>query len=684
MQTRRQFIGSLAIGALCAVLSNAFGSIPYDAGVSAPDHRLSGPESTYFRALEMVGRVTASDAVVNMVSAENLSATVQARVRWAETSVGLPTSPNVSAIVSTSDTSATLELAITGLQANRKYYYLVQYETTDAPGVWMDMPEIGEFYSQRTAGQSFSFCVLADPHWATLHPGSPHEWTAQQALQRILEHGGFDFCIDLGDSACPNSMDSAEEGLSFYAEYRAYMAGITRKMPTFVVLGNHEREAGFFQRGAGLQRMPNGLGPTDYHQRWATEARLRFVPNPQGDTYPEGGEGAPGYDTADEWAPDYDPGDPQAWYDPTHITSDLQNFYAWTWGDALFIVLDPHRYTKVGLTRVPTDPSDWTLGPTQMIWLQNVLAASAARWKFVLSHHQVGGFVKSGFGKAYGRGSAVEARDPEREQYAVQQLMEQHGVQFFVYGHDHAFCDSVERGVHYLQCGRPTNVSSWYTTTPEMRDSYGDLLIQGQDKEWIRALYNVVGYTQFHVTPDSVTMKWIRTGYSFTSDPLPIEEAQRDWLECWVGRAHAVASPSSVNVAMAPTDVDGVYTVAGAQLSDCSEPPAGEDYYMQPYPIRPEEYADTEVPIDTFPESVAVVDSVPELMYERTWLYRGDADDDGDRDLADYAAVQECYSPGAGSVPPTEPCAMMDQDGDEDVDLEDLAGFVQGFTGPLS
>ena len=126
------------------------------------------------------------------------------------------------------------------------------------------------------------------------------------------------------------------------------------------------------------------------------------LPNPRGDTYPEGGEGAPGLDTAAEWGAGADP-----WNDGSR--SHLQNFYAWTWGDALFVVLDPFRYTLVGAGVRPTSPSQWTLGPAQKRWLETVLANSGARWKFVIAHHLIGGLVAPD-GEAYARGGAAAAK----------------------------------------------------------------------------------------------------------------------------------------------------------------------------------------------------------------------------------------------------------------------------------
>ena len=694
MRTGRTFLCGLAVVVCYAPLGRAAAHPPIDDWSVAGDRRRTGPESDYFSALQMIGRVTGSRAVVNLVTSANLSAAVQARVRWAETPDDLPASQNVSPVVGTADPWARLELEITGLQPDRKYFYQVQFETTDDPGVWMDMSNIGEFSSQKSAGQSFSFCVLADPHWGawTVPPGSPRRWTADQCLLRILEDEVFDFCLDLGDSPYPVEVFSAAQALTRYRDYRSAMAEIAHRMPVFLALGNHENEAGFYQRGTNQFPAPllwNRLCATQYHQKWNTEARLRFIPNPRGDTYPEGGEGAPGYDTAADWGAGTDP-----WNDG--INSNIQNFYAWTWGDALFIVLDPFRYTLVGSVSVTNSPSQWTLGTTQMQWLQDVLTASTARWKFIIAHHQVGGGLidvggcpiqDGGTQWAYARGSAVEADRPGTEQALIHQLMLQHGVRFFVYAHDHTFCHSVKDGIHYLCCGRPTCLEPWWAQQG-MLDSYGNIVVQGRDKPWIKALYNVLGYTRFRITPDTVTMEWIRTGYSFTINSVYVQYAHRDWYESWLGKTYPVDEALSATVGMVPSDVDAVRTPPEATLSQVFQVPTGDNFYVQPVPVRPEYYTDTQVPIEQgFPlqprsPNYAVVDTVPEQIYRRVWFYRGDSDDDGDRDLADYGAMQTCCSPQPGSVPPTHRCADMDLDADEDVDADDLAELLSDFPGP--
>lgn len=618
MLNRREFLAGLASTSTGAILAKALGDEPLQPIEPEPFY------TRFFRTIEMTGRVTGESAVINLVTAEDLNEELWIRVRSMRNGRDFPHPPFLSRIVRTSAPRSRVELALAGLQPNQTYSYRIEYATASNPRRWFHFNHISSFCSRKTAGRSFSFCAVADPHWGhptKVAPGSPRRWTAEQCLRRILEDEPFDFMIDLGDSPYLNWAETESELRDLYFNYRDIMAPITRAMPAYLVLGNHEQEAGFYQRGTDAPDPPrprNGLSAEQYHQKWASKARLLCIPNPRGDTYPEGGEGAPGYDSLDDWL-----GEEGPWNEGSP-RGNLQNFYAWTWGDALFIVLDPYRYTLVGSITRPNCISQWTLGPTQLQWLEDVLANSTATWKFLFSHHQVGGglidaqgcsILEGGASPAYGRGSAVEADRTGAEQAFIHNLMLQHGAQFFVYGHDHVFCHSVKDGINYLCTGRPPHLNHWWHQSG-MLNSYGSILDPGQSTPWIDALYAVLGYAKFNVTPNRVTLQWIRTGYSFANDMVPVGQAQRDWIESWAGKQYQVDSAASVTVPMVPTDVDGARTVDGAPVPWFYQPPTGAQYYEQPNPVRPEDYTDSIIPLNDFPDPIAVVDTVPELVYE--------------------------------------------------------------------
>ncbi|MCK4415174.1 MAG: metallophosphoesterase [Candidatus Eisenbacteria sp.] len=619
--TRRSFMQGSALAAAAAW--RAAHALPFQSA------RPGSKEADYFRAINMVGRVTGERAIVSLVTAENLTTCLRCRVRWSTSEAGVPGSQSVSPVATTESPNERIELVLTGLEPSTRYVYRVEFTTADAPDHWQTFDELGEFRSQRPGGETFDFCLVADAHWGhrdfDFEMSSAWGYNAAECLRQVLKDGETDFCVDLGDSTYLVGTDSQEDALRRYAEYRRVMAPLMRKMPVFYVLGNHEQECGFNQRGddGTISTMPlgNHLAPDQYQQKWATHARLTFIPNPRGDTYPEGGEGAPGVDTSAEWAAGTDP-----WNDGER--ENLQNFYAWTWGDALCVVLDPYRYTLPGKFRATTSPSDWTLGPTQLAWLAETLANSSCRWKFIFAHHQVGGGLigidgqptVDGQGRAYGRGSGVEAARGDTEQAVIHGLMKRHDVQFFVYGHDHCFCHSVWDGVHYVCCGRPTYLNPWFNKKGTL-SSYGNVIRQGHDQSWIQQLHTVLGYVRFRVSPHEVRMEWIRTGFSFRPNgpcEFNLDHPQRDWLECWAGRSYSNVSSDRVVVARVPRDVDGVRSVREAAIHNFFQAPAGSDYYRQPIPTRPEAYSTNVIPVQQFPAGgggPAIVDYVPETIY---------------------------------------------------------------------
>jgi hypothetical protein len=178
-------------------------------------------------------------------------------------------------------------------------------------------------------------------------------------------------------------------------------------------------------------------------QSLSLRARKKYVANPTNLTYPFGG----GFE---------------------------QNYYAWEWGDALFVVIDPFTHTG------PEDPettepfgSAWTLGPVQLSWLESVLSGSQARWKFIFSHHILASYAKDG----YAHGGAKYAHD--WEQGLIHQMMRDHGAQIFFYGHDHVFADGKADGIHYTCTAMCTGVKpvAWATnpdsdTYPYFVDAY--------------------------------------------------------------------------------------------------------------------------------------------------------------------------------------------------------------------
>jgi hypothetical protein len=136
-----------------------------------------------------------------------------------------------------------------------------------------------------------------------------------------------------------------------------------------------------------------------------------------------------------------------------------ENYYAWTWGDAQFIVLDVYRTECRDSLVAKPQGWNWTLGETQYNWLLSTLQNSTSTYKFVFAHHIRG----------QGRGGITEAPLYEwggnqnlNGNYtfpihrpgwpmSIHEMFINYGVNIFFQGHDHLFAHEVLDGVTYQE-----------------------------------------------------------------------------------------------------------------------------------------------------------------------------------------------------------------------------------------
>ena len=83
-----------------------------------------------------------------------------------------------------------------------------------------------------------------------------------------------------------------------------------------------------------------------------------------------------------------------------------ENYYSWTWGDALFVVLDVYR-TEIAPGSTPADPGkpnnwDWTLGQSQYLWKLEQPAHAVANGYFMGCINRVGTEMPWNLGQFYG------------------------------------------------------------------------------------------------------------------------------------------------------------------------------------------------------------------------------------------------------------------------------------------
>ena len=329
----------------------------------------------------------------------------------------------------------------------------------------------GEVVTQRPKGAAFGFVLITDTHISPreVSPGETDTNDyAEATLAAVAEDvtaAQPDFVIHLGDTLDFHLFgfnDPPPDGRytkQAYLNYRRLLGEGLGRTAHFSVIGNWDGE--------------NGDYTSDEIERSRAQ-RLLYAPGPTPDTYPEGG-------------------------------SKEQDYYAFTWGDALFVVLNVMTYTTTAhrLDYDPGLPDDWTLGEAQLSWLTTTLEQATSKWKFLFIHHTVAGAAGDDTNSAYGRGGGQAAH--VGEQAVVHELMMKNGAQIFFYGHDHVFTDTVVDGIHYTLPGSAG--APWKFTTSET----------GYTDYWPDS-----GYARVHVSPDQVEVEFVSLGgdvlYSYTVD----------------------------------------------------------------------------------------------------------------------------------------------------------------------
>lgn len=357
-------------------------------------------------------------------------------------------------------TRDTLEWTFDGLLPGISYDYRVVADFGADEGDEIELAT-GRVRTQRPPGQPFTFALITDSHIpprsyvpAGLETENSMESTLVSVAQDIAA-ANPDFLMNLGDMLDFHMFgfndpppDSSWTRFG-YLNYRRLFDKTLAIAPHFTVIGNWDGENGC-NGDAAIER--------------SRSQRLLYMPGPTPDTYPQGG-------------------------------SPNEDYYAFTWGDALFVVLNVMTYTTGChyLSYSPGVANDWTLGATQLDWFRRTLAEATSKWRFVLIHHAVGGAAGDPANSAYGRGGGQAWN--VGEQRVIHDLMLQYGVQIFFYGHDHVFTDMVVDGIHYTLPGSAG--APWKFTTAET----------GYQTYWPDSGHGLV-----HVSPNSVSVDFLTVG----------------------------------------------------------------------------------------------------------------------------------------------------------------------------
>lgn len=407
---------------------------------------------------QVLGRPTSTSIAINVLSSEQVSAVIEygtTKIRYSSKSkeqIITPASPVV--------------FEIDGLKADTKIYYRVSYK---ASGSTVTTP--GKQYSfttARKAGSTFSFSIHGDTHPerasimfnAELYTVTLANIAAQQPDFHILM--GDDFSIDPIISKGQADQSNIEK---IYSTQRNWLSAAGSSVPIFLVNGNHEQAAAYLLDGTSTN--PAVL---------AGNARLKYFPLPApntfytGDSYEIPGVGLP------------------------------RDYYSWTWGDALFITLDPYWHSKnpvdnVAGAVVPEDQGAtgaspkpkksptpaatpglvggnsktanlWSIGigDEQYAWLKKSLETSKAKYKFVFAHHVMGtgrGAVEVSTNYEWGgndpKGLSTFAKERPNWELPIHDLMVKNKVSIFFQGHDHIFCTQERDGLIYQAMPNPAD-----------------------------------------------------------------------------------------------------------------------------------------------------------------------------------------------------------------------------------
>ncbi len=362
------------------------------------------------------------------------------------------------------------------------------------------------FHTQRAVGSSFSFSVTADSHLDENSSGEVYTQTLRNALAARP-----DFHLELGDTFMTGKYVKPEYSYGQYLAQRYYMSHLCNSAALFFVLGNHDGESA-------------GRASFD----WATSTRKSLFPNPSPNSFYSG-----------NMAKEPNVGFPE-------------DYYAWQWGDAQFICLDPYRYTiskrrggrggqgqggqgqgsqgKGGQNasnnanantngggqpgaQSNSSPDDsnwyWTLGEAQYRWLKTELA-KPAKYRFVFIHHLVGGAVQNQRGgvevaKLWEWGGQNTQGDMEFDKYRpgwgkpIHQMLVESGVSVVFHGHDHIFVKQDLDGIVYQEVPQPSHARAGNTRTAT---EYGYLAGEIQPSS---------GYVRVRVEPKGARVDYVRT-----------------------------------------------------------------------------------------------------------------------------------------------------------------------------
>ena len=501
----------------------------------------------------ILGRPTDTSVTASILAATGSSAYLEYGTSSAQTGFYSGMSATVSPPV-TQTTNPVIEVQVTGLTPNTKYFYRVNYRATSGSG-YVAGNEYS-FYTQRAPGSTFSFGVQGDSHperTNQMFNADLYKLTMAEVAKRQPDMYfmlGDDFSIEnkiatfktayinqFGLAAAygftyakegwlnPNSLalynslntkfvqtdigESTGGSGQYLGQRQNYLNMMAHSTHLFMVNGNHEQA-----HYANLGGIFNNAAV------WAASARNKFYPEP---TPTVGGFYTGDLETFNTGAPALNG------YPGVEGDGMLRDSYAFTWGDALFVTIDPYWHSQepvdTGLFSDP--PTTWgsTMGDAQYQWLKTTLENSTAKYKFIFAHH-VNGTGRGAAGdvglQEWG-GNATGGFSANRPTWAkpVHQLLvdtkDPTGATIFFQGHDHMYSREMVDGVVYQETPNPADNSYWaYNCSAYNPTSItAPISVGGKNYGSYNPNYSVkfpdTGFLHVTVSPQMVRVQYIRT-----------------------------------------------------------------------------------------------------------------------------------------------------------------------------
>ena len=329
--------------------------------------------------------------------------------------------------IKNANSNSPVSFEMTHLSPNKTYYYIICFRAENE--TQFAKTQEYSFDTPKSSGSRYNFVVQSDSH--LLNKADKDLY--YQSMKKMASLSP-DFMIDMGDTFLLDNGGSVtanptqESVNEIYRQQLPFFDTVTRNAPFFYAIGNHESEYG-----------PLLDGTKNNIAAMSTIARTTYIPNPVPNDFYSGNT------------------------DKDILFGSVQNYYAYTWGDALYVVIDPYRYgTNAASKDLKGDGWSWTLGKNQYDWFRSTLEKSNAKFKFVFAHHSIGN-VRGGakIASLYEWGGYDQKGkylfDEKRPGWGkpIQQVMKDTGVTIFFQGHDHLFAREDVDGVVYQTIPKP-------------------------------------------------------------------------------------------------------------------------------------------------------------------------------------------------------------------------------------